>query len=72
MEEKLRDLEGKKIDVSFGNTSVVRGVVAEVSGGMLALDDEEGRRMYVAVDKIAFFTEVKLEEPKAGFLNRLS
>lgn len=71
MEEKLKDLQGKKIDVSFGNTAVVRGVVEEVSDGMLVLDEEDGRRIYISVDKIAFFTEVKLEEPKAGFLNRL-
>lgn len=72
MEEKLRSLAGSKIDVSFGNTAVVRGNVAEVSGGLLSLDDEEGRRVFVAIDKIAFFTEAKHEEPKAGFLNRLS
>ena len=70
MEEVLKGLQGKKVDVSFGSTSVVRGVVADIRGGLLSLDDEEGRRIYVAVGQIAFLMEVKNEEPKAGFLNR--
>ena len=71
MEEAIRELEGKKIDVSFGNTAVVRGMVAGVKNGILSLDDEDGKRVFVALDKIAFFLEVKDSEPKAGFLNRV-
>ena len=70
MEERLTQLEGRKIDVSFGNTAVVRGVVAGVSGGLLFLDDEEGRRAFVAIDKIAFFLEVKDFDKKPGFVSR--
>lgn len=70
MEEALGRLSGKKIDVSFGSTSVVRGVVGDVTAGLLSLDDEDGKRIYIAIDRIAFFLEVKNEEPRAGFLNR--
>jgi len=72
MEEVLRSMVGRKIDVSFGNTAVVRGVVAEVTDKLVAIDDEEGRRIYVAVGHIAFCSEVKHEEPRAGFLNQSS
>jgi hypothetical protein len=69
MEEVLRSLQGRKVDVSFGSTSVVRGSVSDVSSGLLSLDDEEGKRIYVSIERIAFFLEVKNEEPRAGFLN---
>ncbi|REJ78877.1 MAG: hypothetical protein DWQ47_05385 [Acidobacteria bacterium] len=69
MEELLKSLADKKIDVSFGNTAVVRGRVAGVENGLLSLDDEEGQRIYVAVDKIAFFLEASESEKKPGFLN---
>lgn len=72
MEEALKRLAGKKIDVSFGSTSVVRGLVADVSAGLLSLDDEDGKRVFISIDRIAFFLEVKNEEPRAGFLNRQS
>ncbi|MCO6512518.1 MAG: hypothetical protein J5I65_17175 [Aridibacter famidurans] len=71
MEELLKGFEGKKIDVSFGNTSVVRGRVANVSDGILSLDDEEGNCVFVAIDKIVFFVEVKDSEKKPGFVSKL-
>lgn len=71
MEQELTGFEGKKIDVSFGSTSVVRGKVAKVSEGILSLDDEEGNCVFVAIDKIVFFVEVKDSEKKPGFVSRL-
>ncbi|QQS42370.1 MAG: hypothetical protein IPM63_05350 [Acidobacteriota bacterium] len=71
MEDLLKELEGKKIDVSFGNTSVVRGRVARVSDGILSLDDEEENCVFVAIDKIVFFVEVKDSEKKPGFVSKL-
>ncbi|HUF04550.1 MAG TPA: MM0924 family protein [Aridibacter sp.] len=70
MEERLKGLEGKNIDVSFGNTTVVRGKVANVSDGILSLDDEKGNCVFVAVDKIVFFVEVKDSDQKPGFVSR--
>ena len=70
MEEALRNLEGKKIDVSFGNTTVVRGKVTSVANGILSLDDEEGNCVFVALDKIVFFVEVKDSDKKPGFVSQ--
>jgi len=71
MEEALRGLEGRKIDVSFGSSAGVRGSVRGVENGILTLEDEDGKRVYIAVEKIAFFVEVRDSEPKAGFLNNI-
>lgn len=71
MEQELKGFEGKKIDVSFGSTSVVRGKVAGVNEGILSLDDEEGNCVFVAIDKIVFFVEVKDSEKKPGFVSRI-
>ena len=52
MEEFLRQLMGKKIDVSCGEGTSVRGEVVDVKDGILYLRDEE-KTAYVAVEKIA-------------------
>ena len=69
MEELLKSLADKTIDVSFGNTAVVRGKVAGVEGGILNLIDEDGKKLFVAIDKIAFCLEARDSEKKPGFLN---
>lgn len=67
MEEFLRQLMGKEIDVSCGTSSVVRGNVVDIKDGMLYLRDEDENVAYVVVEKIAFIWEVTNREPRAGF-----
>ncbi len=71
MKETLREMIGRTVDVSFGNTAVVRGKVAAVEHDVLMLDDDEDRRIFVSIDRIAFCLEVKEHEPRAGFMNKL-
>lgn len=68
MEEFLKQLMGKQIDVSSGTSAVVRGDVVDVKDGILYMRDENERVAYVVVDKIVFIWEVKNEESKAGFV----
>ena len=68
MEEFLKQLMGKQIDVSCGTSAVVRGDVVDVKEGILYLRDEEERTAYVVIRKIAFVWEVKDAEHKAGFV----
>ena len=68
MEEFLRQLMGKQIDVSCGTSAVVRGNVVDVKDGILYLRDEEDRVAYVVIDKIAFVWEKDDSEHKAGFV----
>lgn len=67
MEEFLRTLMGKKVDVSCGGSAAFRGDVIDVKSGVLFLRDDE-KVAYVAVDKIAMIFEVKENVSRPGFL----
>lgn len=68
MEEFLKQLMGKKIDVSCGTGATVRGEVVDVKAGVLYLRGEEEKVAYVAIDKVAVVWEVKESEGRAGFI----
>ena len=68
MEEFLRKLMGKKIDISCGTNSVVRGDVIDVKDGLLQLRDEHERVAYVAIEKVAIIWEVKEHQTRPGFV----
>lgn len=68
MEEFLKQLMGKKIDVAYGTNATVRGDVVDVKNGMLFLRDEEDNVAYVAIDKIAVVWEVKEHQSRPGFV----
>jgi hypothetical protein len=69
MEEFLKQLMNKKVDVSFGAASTVRGDVIDVKDGILHLRDEDERIAYVAVERIAVVWEVKDSQSRPGFVN---
>jgi hypothetical protein len=68
MEELLKQLLGKNIDVTCGSNAAFRGDVVDVKNGVLYLRDDEGKVAYVAVDKIAMVYERKDKEHRPGFL----
>jgi hypothetical protein len=68
MEELLRQLLGKKIDVTCGTNAAFRGDVVDVKTGVLYLRDEDGEVAYVAIDKIAVIYECKEHQPRPGFI----
>ena len=68
MEEFLKQLMGKKIDISCGTTSTVRGDVMDVKSGILYLRDEHDRVAYVAIEKVAIVWEVKEHQTRPGFV----
>lgn len=68
MEEFLTQMMGKKIDVSCGASSTVRGDVVDVKKGILYLRDENERVAYVATEKITVVWEVKDQEVRTGFV----
>lgn len=68
MEDFLKQLMGKKIDISCGQASTVRGDVIDVKGGVLYLRDEHERVAYVAIEKIAVVWEVKEHQTRPGFV----
>lgn len=68
MEELLKQLMGKEIDVSCGSTAVFRGEIVDVKGGVLYLRDEEDRVAYLPIEKIAIVWEVKEPSNRPGFM----
>ena len=68
MEEFLKQLMGKEIDISCGAGANVRGDVVDVKDGVLYVRDEQERVAYIAVEKIAVIWEVKPNSVRPGFV----
>ncbi len=68
MEEFLKQLLGKKIDISCGAASTVRGDVVDVKDGILYLRDDNDRVAYVSVERVAIVWEVKEQQTRPGFV----
>jgi hypothetical protein len=68
MEELLKHLMGKEIDVSCGSTATFRGEVVDVKSGVLYLRDEDDRVAYLPIEKIAIVWEVKPHSNRPGFM----
>jgi hypothetical protein len=68
MEDFLKQLMGKKIDISCGTASTVRGDVMDVKNGMLYLRDEHERVAYVVIEKVVIVWEVKEHQTRPGFV----
>lgn len=68
MEELLKSLLGKKIDVTCGTNASFRGDVVDVKSGVLYLRDEDDKVAYVAIDKIALIYELKDPTVRPGFI----
>lgn len=68
MEELLKSLMGKKVDISCSASASFRGDVVDVKDGVLYLRDEDETVAYVAISKIALITEVKEAAQRPGFL----
>ncbi len=69
MEEFLKQLQGKKIDISCGAVSTVRGDVVDVKDGILYLRDEDDRVAYVSIERVAIVWEVKEQQTRPGFVS---
>ncbi len=68
MEEFLKQLMGKKIDVASGTSATVRGDVVDIKDGVLFLRDEEDKVAYIAISKITVVWEVKEHQTRPGFV----
>jgi hypothetical protein len=68
MEELIRRLLGKKIDVSCGSGAILRGEVIDVRDGVLYLRDEDNKSAYVSIDKIATVYECNDSSSRPGFI----
>lgn len=68
MENLLRKFVGKQVDISFGTNSIVRGDVSEVRDGILLMEDEDQRTVFISIDKITVVWEIKETHSRPGFV----
>jgi hypothetical protein len=68
MEEFLKQLKGKKIDISCSANVTVRGDVVDIRNEILYLRDENERIAYVAINKIAVVWEANEQQSRPGFV----
>jgi len=68
MEEFLKTLTGRRIDVFCGATSSMRGEIAKVESGVLHLKDDDGETCYIAIEKIIAVWEKRDKERHSGFV----
>lgn len=68
MEELLRGLSGRKIDVNCGSNVLYRGEVKAVAGGVLTIVNEEGDNVFIALEKIAAVCECRDFASRPGFI----
>lgn len=68
MEELIKRLTGKKVDISCGSGAILRGEIVEVKDGVLYLRDEDEKSAYVAINKIATVYECSESASRPGFV----
>lgn len=69
MEELLKQLMGKKVDISCGTNAIFSGEVVDIKGGILYLRDDEERVAYVSIERVAIVWEVKEQQIRPGFVS---
>jgi hypothetical protein len=68
MEELLKSLLHKKIDVNCGVGAVFCGELRSVENGTIALLNEDDLLIYVAIAKILAVSESTASQSKPGFI----
>jgi hypothetical protein len=69
MEELLKQLMGKKVDISCGTNATFSGEVVDIKSGILYLRDDEERVAYVSIERVAIVWEVKEQQTRPGFVS---
>lgn len=68
MEKKLSELKGKRIEVNCGNGVAFAGENVGVEDGVLTLECEGAKRMFIDAAKIVVLAEASDSAGKPGFI----
>lgn len=68
MEDLIKTLVGKKINVLCGPAVSFRGTALDLANGLLKLKSEEDDEWYIALDKIVAVSEVTESHTRPGFI----
>jgi len=68
MEKTLNDLKHKNADLNCLSGMAFRGVINDISEGVVMIEDENGRIFHVDISKIVAVSEVFEPVSKPGFI----
>ena len=68
MEKKISDLKGKRIEVNCGNGIAFTGENLGIESGVLTLEVENGKRLFVDAAKVVVMSEASDAAGKPGFI----
>ena len=68
MEKKIADLKGKRIEVNCGNGVAFTGENLGIEDGVLTLECENSKRLFVDAAKIVVISEASDTAGKPGFI----
>jgi hypothetical protein len=68
MEKILKDLTGKKLDISCSSSIAIRGENIGVSDGILQIRDEEDKTYFIAISLIVAVSQVSDSATRPGFI----
>ena len=68
MERKIAELQGKRIEVNCGNGVAFAGENLGIEAGVLTLECEGKKRLFVDAAKIVTISEVSDTAGKPGFI----
>ena len=68
MEKKIAELKGKRIEVNCGNGIAFTGENLGIEEGILSLECEGTKRLFIAAAKIVVVSEASDASGKPGFI----
>ena len=68
MEKKIADLKGKRIEVNCGNGVAFAGENLGIEDGVLTLECEGSKRLFIDAAKIVVISEASDTGGKPGFI----
>lgn len=68
MEELLAGMSGKEVDLVIASGVTLRGKVKSVNGGVVVIEDEDGKTFHVSVSHVAAFGESAHTNSRPGFI----
>lgn len=68
LQEVLKSLLAKHIEISFGSNGGLSGELSEVGEGIIVISGENDKKMFVAIDKIVTVSEISNNHSRPGFV----
>jgi hypothetical protein len=68
MEELLKGLAGKKLDINAGSGSLFSGELQSVDNGIATLLNDDDKILYISITSIRAVSEANASQSRPGFI----